>query len=389
MKEATAVLLLIAAAACSSGSPALSDGGSAGGGTVQLTASGEVLALGGYDFPPANAGDPAFVDGWEIRFDELLVTLDNITLWENPDKSATDQSLTDQKVAQVKGPWAVDLHKGGPLPGKGGAGEQAVAIAVVQNQNLNGNAPFDPTKRYAFGFDIVAATAAAQQINLDTAGKADYQLMIQNGWTVLYVGTATWKGGSSCTSTNPSYDFNQLPKTVKFRFGFKSPTSYINCQNPDNDPARPLGTEEHQRGVQIAANTTTIAQATVHTDHPFWESFVHDSPAHFDQLAARAKSVDGGIPLVTLDDVKGLDFSAFKDASNNPLPWRSCLDSYTPPDSATAMHFDALGLAGPPSGDPSQVIRDYLEYMTYNQSTQGHLNSDGLCFVKRNYPSPP
>ena len=30
-----------------------------------------------------------------------------------------------------------------------------------------------------------------------------------------------------------------------------------------------------------------------------------------------------------------------------------------------------------------------MDYMTYDQSTQGHLNSDGLCFVDRHYPSPP
>jgi hypothetical protein len=34
-------------------------------------------------------------------------------------------------------------------------------------------------------------------------------------------------------------------------------------------------------------------------------------------------------------------------------------------------------------------MRDYADYMTYDQSTQGHLNSDGLCFVSRHYPSPP
>ena len=161
----------------------------------------------------------------------------------------------------------------------------------------------------------------------------------------------------------------------------------MNCQNPDNDPANPLGGEEHQRGIQVKANAVTIAQATVHTDHPFWQSFEHDSPAHFDQLAARAKSV-GGVMLVTIDDVKNLDYTAFKDTSNNALPWRSCLSMFTPPDTAAAMHFDSLGILHNPAGDPSVVFRDYADYMTYNQSTQGHLNSDGLCFVKRNYPSP-
>jgi hypothetical protein len=376
----------LALAAC--GSDSDSGGSSGGGGKVQFTASGEVLALGGYDFPPAAAGDPAFVDGWEIRFDELIVTLDKITLSENPDLSPTDESKTGDKVAEVDGPWAVDLHKGGPLEGKGGSDEQAVAIATIENQNLNGDKDFDPTVRYAFGFDVVAASAGAHKINLDAQGEADYQEMVQKGWAVLYVGTATWKGGSSCTSTNPDYDFSKLPTTVKFRLGFKSPATYVNCQNPDNDPAQALGDEEHQRGVQVKSNTTTIAQATIHTDHPFWESFTHDTPAHFDPLAALAKQDANGDWVVTIDDAKGVDYTAFKDAMGNALPWRSCVSDYTPPNQSMGMGFDSLGIAFDPTGDPTMVMRDYADYLTYDQSTQGHLNSDGLCFVQRHYPSP-
>lgn len=360
---------------------------SEGGGTVKFTASGEVLALGGYAFPPASTGDPIFVDGWQIEFDELLVTLDSITLSENPDKSPTDQSKADKLVARARGPWAVDLHKGGPLSGKGGGDEQAVAIATLENQNLNSGDPFDETLRYAFGFEIVAASDAAKRINLDAQGKADYSTMVQNGWTVFYSGTATFKG-ANCTATDSSYDFTKLPGKVKFKLGFKSPTSYVNCQNPDNDPAKPLGDEEHQRGVQIKANTATIAQATVHTDHPFWESPLHDSPAHFDPLAAHASEA-GGSFVVTMEDLANVDFTAFKDELGKPLSWRSCDPSYTPPDNSPVMHFDTQGIPYDPAGDPKRTLRDFADYVTYNQSTQGHLNSDGLCYVKRNYPSPP
>jgi len=357
-----------------------------GGGTVRFTASGEVLALGGYAFPPADDGDPAFVDGWDVRFEELLVTLDNMTLSENPDRSPTDAAQTERPVARVRGPWAVDLHEGGPLRGKGGSDEQAVAIASIDNQNLNGGAAFDDGVRYAFGFDIVTADDGANQINLDEAARADYATMVENGWSVMYVGTATWKG-SDCSTSDRSYAFDGLPKMVRFKLGFASPTTYLNCQNPDNDPAKPLGDEEHQRGISIKSNAATIAQATVHTDNPFWESFEHDAPAHFDQLAARAKQVDGEW-TVTMDDAEALAFTAFEDAGGKRLPWRSCLDSYTPPDNALAMHFDSLGIPYEPGGDPTQVLRDYRDFMTYAQSTQGHLNSDGLCFVKRNYASP-
>ena len=34
------------------------------------------------------------------------------------------------------------------------------------------------------------------------------------------------------------------------------------------------------------------------------------------------------------------------------------------------------------------AIRDYYDFMRYTQSTQGHLNSQGLCFIDRQYPAP-
>ncbi len=349
------------------------------GGTVQFTASGEVFALAGYDFPRAvGSNNPVFVDGWQIVFDELLVTFDNVTLAENPDKP--NQALTDQVVAQVTGPWAIDLHKGGPLPGKGGGNEQALWVAAINNQNKNGNKPFDE-KRYAFSFDIVRATNSAQKLNFDATNNADYATMVTNGWTVFYSGTATFRG-TGCTTqpASTNYPFGLPPMgpvgtTVKFKFGFASPTSYINCQNPDNSGA-PLTGEMHQRGVQIKNNQTTIAQATLHTDHPFWESFVPDSPRHFDQLASRAQNM-AGTYIVTLNDVVLDQYTGLTDAQNRALPWRICDPTYHPIDSGPTIHFDDTGL---PQPNPS-----YAAFMTYNQITQGHLNADGRCAVQRHY----
>jgi hypothetical protein len=357
---------------------------------VQITASGEVLALRGYDFPPASPDDPAFADGWEMRFDKMIVVFGDVTLSENPDTMPSDQSKTGKLVAASSGPWAVDLHRGGPLAGKAGSGEQALAIDTIVDQNMNGGEPFDATQTYAFGFRSLGASPQAQVLNFD-ANDADYLAMVQNGWSVLYVGTATWKGSAAnpaCTTTNSAYDFSKLPQVVRFRFGFTTnPTAYINCQNPDNDPAASVNMEEHKRGIQIPSEGA-IAQVTFHSDHPFWESFVHDSPAHFDQLAALAKKQSDGSFLVTLDDTVGVNYRSFTDAEKNPLPWRACAPGYTPPNSAAQMGFDSLSISFNPSGDPHQVMRDYHDYMQYNQSTQGHLNSDGLCFVRRGYPSP-
>jgi hypothetical protein len=174
---------------------------------------------------------------------------------------------------------------------------------------------------------------------------------------------------------------------VNFRFGFKTPATYVNCQNPDNDPAHGVGGEDHQRGVQVKVNDTVIAQVTVHTDHPFWESFVHDTPPHFDQLAAVATPV-GAAFQVTLQNTVGVDYTAFKFGST-ALPWRACLPGYTPPNTNPQMGFDSLNIPHNPSGSPSTSMRDYADYMAYTEATEGHLNSDGLCFVQRHYPSPP
>lgn len=368
---------------CGSSSDASSTGGGTQGGTIKFSASGEVLALGGYDFPPATMDDAAFVDGWAIKFDEFLVTVDKIKISENPDMNPGDQSQVGMLVGEVDGPWAIDLHTGGPLPGKGGGDEQALPFAELDNENMNGNAAFDPTQRYAFGFDLVTATKDAKMVNLTTdQQKADYATMQKEGYVVYYSGTATFKG-TDCT---PSTGFDDIPKTVRFHLGFKSPTSYINCQNPDNDPAKPLGDEEHERGIFVKANTQTIAQVTVHTDHPFWESFIHDSPAHFDMLAAQHQG-ESGTPTATMDDVKGIDPTAITKKDGSPLNWRTCDKFYTPP-AMGQMSFDTQGIQVDPKGDPSKVIRDLYDFMTYNQSTQGHLNSDGLCFVDRHYPSP-
>ena len=217
-----------------------------------------------------SADDVVFVDGWEVRFAELLVTFANTWLATDPDINPADQSQTGPRVAQANGPWAIDLHKGGPLPGYGGPDGQAERIVVMNNQNLvAGNPPFDPTVRYAFGYDVVPASVDATLINLDPGQLDDYQFMVDNGMTVMYVGTASWRGtASTCSNTDPAFDFSTIPTQVRFRLGWRTPTSYVNCQNPSL-PGPGVGGEEHPRGVIVSPSTQIVSQMTVHTDHPF------------------------------------------------------------------------------------------------------------------------
>ncbi len=373
-----------------------------GGGGILFSASGEVLALTGYPFPPVNSGDPVFVDGWDVRFTRLLVTVDKIKVWSNPDTNQNDESLTGALVAEVlDGPFAIDLSHSEPtyLPGKGGPGEEAVPIAALKNQNMNGNAPFatDGT-RYGFGFDLIPATStscdgrATKNVNIDAPGLANYAGMIADQCVVYYSGVATFKGTDNDPTCNPAVPYGTWPKQITFNLCFKSPTSYVNCQNPDNDPAAPFSNEEHQRGIAFLPNESVIGQITIHTDHPFWDSVLHDSPTHFDQFAALvAGQADGGTPAVTVEMTKGVDLTAYTDALGAKLNWRYCIapDTSVHPQLTGPMSFDRQSLPLAVGGDPSTGLRDYYDYTTYDQSTQGHLNSNGLCFVKRNYPSPP
>ena len=381
--------------------------GDPGANAIYVTISGESNAIIGYPFPPDNfETDTYMVDGWEFHVDEYIVVVDHVVLWSNPNANLTDQGdlANMTQVAHLDGPFVVDLHKGGRIIGQGGSPEEATPLGVIGNQNDNGNAPFDPTTTYGFGFSTVQATYDAYNVNLDEGEAADFALMVQNGYSVFYSGTARWNGGASpygCTQTSTDvdggYDFTKLPATMSFKLGFATPTNYVNCQNMSLQ-AVPNPGEDYPRGIQTSPSQSAIAQVTVHMDHPFWESFAENSPVHWDDIAAQY--VGQPSPTATIEDMKGVPFYAFTDSTGAPLPWRSCSGTYYTPPGNGQMFFSTLSVPVNPQGTCTgtvgqdytkancPAIRDYYDYIRYSQSTQGHLNSQGLCFIDRQYPAP-
>jgi hypothetical protein len=407
-----------------------------GPGGIYVTISGESNAFTGYPFPPASfQADTYMFDGWEFQIEEYIVVVDQIVLWSDPNLSATNQSLHGTQVAHLSGPFVVDLHKGGTIVGQGGYPEEATAIGVLTNQNDNGGAAFDPTQTYGFGFSTIPAGPIpgysgpvagynAYNVNLDESEAADYAYMVANGASVYYRGHAVWKGNDpsnpyACTETvtgpgptldrvhidggaeagvltytpDGGYNFVGEPESgMNFRFAFSTPTSYVNCQNYTAQ-GMGIGGESSPRGIQVSESVSAIAQVTVHMDHPFWESFAEDTPVHWDQIAAQYVGVappDGGVIESHLDDFHGVAFQGFTDHEGTPIPWRNCSGSnYTPPGNGQ-MSFNTLTVPVCPHGDnPAVCIRDYYDYIRYTQSTQGHLNSQGLCYIDRQFPSPP
>jgi len=353
------------------------------GGSIAVQISGEAAATEGFSFPQGS--DVTFADGWELHFSHVLVTVADVTLSENPDKAPTDESQTDAAVARAAGPWAVDLAVSGSVPAAGGAGT-ATPLTTIAAENLDGDKPFAADRRYAFGYRIVPAQAAATRVNFagDAATEALYARMISEGFTVLYVGTATF-AGKDCGTSDPAYDVTGLPTELPFELGFRTPTTYVNCQNQENQGTAFEG-EEYQRGIAVLPNQPALAQITLHLEHPFFSDTVHDSSVYFDQLAARFD----GAP-VTTDDLVGVDPTAFTDLEGVPLPWRVCPSGAAPELPLGRQRSFGVGhTLVDPVGDPRSAFRDYRDFIAYVQSTQGHLNGgEGLCYVARGYPSPP
>jgi hypothetical protein len=397
-----------------------------GPGAFYVTISGESNALTGYPFPPADFGtDTYMVDGWRFEIFEYIVVVDKVTLWNNPNHDPTNQGDLSgmQKIAHLDGPFVVDLHKGGKIVGQGGAPELATPLGAITSQNDNGGGSFDTSggTTYGFGFSTVSASYKAYNVNLDSNQEADFALMVEKGYSVLYVGTATWRGDDPsnpypCTQTQAGagfvaeagadaasgYDFTRMPQSMTFKLGFATPTNYVNCQNMSLQ-GTPNPGEDYPRGVAASPNQSTIAQVTVHMDHPFWESFQEDTPVHWDQIAAQYVGViDAGAsgPVAHTEDFIGVAFHPFLDSTGTPLPWRNCVGmNYTPPGQGQ-MFFSTLSVPIDPQGtctgkvgvdstqDDCKYIRDYYDYIRYTQSTQGHLNSQGLCFIDRQFPAP-
>ena len=99
---------------------------SAQGRGLTVTLSGEDAAHDGFSFP--SGSEVTFVDGWELHFEHVLVTVGAVTLSENPDRSPLDQSSTDAVVAREDRPVAVDLTAPGDAPGAGQAKLAATAM---------------------------------------------------------------------------------------------------------------------------------------------------------------------------------------------------------------------------------------------------------------------
>ena len=340
-------------------------------GSIYVTFSGESLGVNGLPFP-GNGTDPAFVDGWSVSFDELLVIVGNFRLSPGATQSA-DQSVVSSPVAAKAGPYVLDTHKPNGFVGRDGV-EPAGGIFKWDTDD-SGRA-FDTNTRYAFSYDVVKAVYPATQVNLTQAQFADYALMVQKGWSKLYRGTATYFGTGTYTP-DPAVQakFAAMPTTVYFMMGWNDAGGHINCINPDFGNGEDLA----NRGVQPSTNGAVIAQVTQHVDHFFWDKLRdhNDIKLRFDPVAAWAPAnTTAGSPF----DLRTLGTrplaATFSD--NTPLPDRGPFETagYTCGGERPCAQV-TMNLNGVPS---APNVPGLANFMAFSAQSQMHLNADGLCY---------
>jgi len=332
--------------------------------TIQVSISSEDFGQRGFRYSASpEAGEPVFVDGWEVRFTRILVTVQNVRL-NRPGANPSDPASVGAAVAANPRAYAVNVQKAGPLTGAGGGEETSIPLFVFRSDSAGG--ALDPAVRYAVSYDVVPATMASTNVNLDDGDRAAYANMVTRRWTQLVEGTATYRGAAPAMGS----PFTSYPTTVNFSLGYGAPSAYVNCNNPDNGG-------KDMPGVQPSATGRARAQLTFHMDHAFWEALGRENPPlHFDPIAARA-NVTGATGTVTMDDLMGVVPTNLRDRMMRAVPDRGGQTMGYTARNPAALSLDLGGTPG---------INDLRDFVAFSARASAHLNADGLCAVRPSAP---
>ena len=264
----------------------------------------------------------------------------------NTNGSPINQQLTGRPSRRSTGPFVVDLHKGGPLDGKGGGGEQALAVRGHHEPELERRRAFDPTTttRSASAPFRRASDGSAINVNLDQTEEADYQYMVKGDaeghpYSVYYYGTATWTGDAvrrrppaspqcqqTCANSGSSADGGVRGREADVDAAPPHTTSR-KLPRDDELPVRLLDADElrqlRQLHGQRAGRIRRPRRADV--DEPEHDQSGHrpHGPPVLGELRgrhARSLGPDRGAvhrrqtnPVAHIDDLKGVPFSPFTD----------------------------------------------------------------------------
>jgi hypothetical protein len=285
MSRKQLVFLCLMVAACG-------DDESSRDGSLRVEISGEEASRSGY---PVGSGDDeiAFVDGWTLEFEKVLVSLSDFEL----------QTSDGDDAQLVAGAVVADLHQGEP---------RLWNFTEV------------PARRWdRVGYRYTPPTADV--IKANDIDDDDIELMIDEGYSLYIAATA-----------------KKDLRTVPLTFGFAFEVQMSQCENGMDDTD----------GIVVANNAINTAQITVHLDHLFFDSYATDeAELRFDPMAAVAP---GSGPLTLSDLAEQSNLSDLKDADGKPLdvaydpgsafdPVPKTLEDYVVAAATTTGHWNGEG----------------------------------------------
>jgi hypothetical protein len=283
--------LVVSGLACSN------SGSVDGSGAVRVRTSGEGAAKVGYPYDRQGV-EIAFIDGWELRFEKVLVSVREIELTAEGDSVASE------------GSWVVDLHLGDPPL------EEFTELAA----------------RRWDGFGFVIDAPNEESALGEGVDPVDADRMANEGLSYVIEGSASHPERGSVT----------------FSWGLPIAVRHRNCTNGVD------GTS----GLVVRENSTTDAEITIHLDHMFWDTLGTEvASLRFDPIWGADVDEDGE---VTLDELRAQRLSSLTDPSGAtltdeegsplvydpgslPLPDKN-LYEYVLVSMASMAHLNGLGL---------------------------------------------
>ena len=300
------LLALLPISLCACGSD------SGGQGTVQVFVEPEDSITDGLT---AGDGEEQVVDGWNVEYDRFVATIGRVRASRS---DTEDMELLDERV------FVVDLQA---VP--------AAGLTIAEFESV------DATRFQRFGFDM--PNADEDSLRADGTGQADFDEMVEGGYSLIVEGRIYRDGGMACRPTAPD-DCIEVDE-VRFEFRISAGTSFDDCAAESGDS-----------GFAVPAGGTVQVKPTIHGDHWFFSDITQGA----ERTERRAQWV------------------ANADLDRDGLTTTEELADTMASDLFTPEHYNLTGAISP--------IVTGLDYLVAQAHTLGDFQGSGECPTREALP---
>lgn len=214
-------------------------------------------------------GEENIQDGWTVTYDKFLVAVGNFRASRS---AAPDDELSEPTE------YVVDLKN---VPAGG--------LVIAEFDDV------EATRWDRVGFDLPNASSSADRA--EGTSQADYDFMVDNGYSLYVEATMSNPDGQSCAPTMP--EDCTATETVQFKWGLAAGTSFDDCAPESGDA-----------GFAVPSGGTAQVKPTIHGDHWFFTNITQGAEIterHAQWIADCDLDGDGETTLDELMDVQAAD----------------------------------------------------------------------------------